>query len=221
MWNRQEVKQRAKVIMKRNYWKMFVVSLLATILTGEGASVANSVKDSVSDGMTPNVQGILLTIGSVLGILGIVYVIFIGNVIRVGKNSYYIKNHNENPALGEIFSAFKGNYINVVKIMLIMNIKVILWSLLFVIPGIIKELEYSMIPYILAENPNISTSEAFAQSKQMTTGQKMDLFILGLSFLGWLILGAICCGIGTLFVNPYIEATYAEVYYDLKQNLAF
>lgn len=221
MWNRQEVKQRAKVIMKRNYWKMFVVSLLATILTGEGASVANSVKDSVSDGMTPNVQGILLTIGSVLGILGIVYVIFIGNVIRVGKNSYYIKNHNENPALGEIFSAFKGNYINVVKIMLIMNIKVILWSLLFVIPGIIKELEYSMIPYILAENPNISTSEAFAQSKQMTTGQKMDLFVLGLSFLGWLILGAICCGIGTLFVNPYIEATYAEVYYDLKQNLAF
>lgn len=221
MWNRQEVKQRAKVIMKRNYWKMFVVSLLATVLTGEGASVVNGVKDSVSDGMTPNVQGILLTIGSVLGIVGILYVIFIGNVVRVGKNSYYIKNHDENPALGEIFSAFKGNYINVVKIMFIMNIKIILWTLLFVIPGIVKELEYSMIPYILAEDPDISTSDAFARSKQMTTGQKMDLFVLGLSFIGWKILGAICCGVGTLFVNPYVDATYTEVYYDLKENNAF
>ena len=103
--------------------------------------------------------------------------------------------------------------------MLIMELKIMLWLLLLVVPGIIKAYEYSMIPYLLAENPNLSASEAFSLSKQMTTGQKMDLFVLDLSFLGWIILGAICCGIGLLFVQPYPEATKAEVYLILKQKI--
>ena len=90
---------------------------------------------------------------------------------------------------------------------------------LAVVPGVIKAYEYSMIPYLLAENPNLSASEAFSLSKQMTTGQKADLFVLDLSFLGWIILGALCCGIGLLFVQPYPEATKAEVYLILKQKI--
>ena len=86
-------------------------------------------------------------------------------------------------------------------------------------PGVIKAYEYSMIPYLLAENPNLSASQAFSLSKQMTTGQKMDLFVLDLSFLGWIILGALCCGIGLLFVQPYPEATKTEVYLILKQRI--
>lgn len=218
MWNRQEVKQKAKVIMKRNYWKMFVITLLGTILTGEGFSAANATKDMTDSGLSPDIQSILLTVISVAGLLGILYSIFVGNVIRVGKASYFLKNHDENPPLSEIFSAFKGNYINVVKIMLVMYLKTFLWTLLFVIPGLIKSIEYSMIPYILAENPNISMSDAFSRTKQITTGQKMDLFVLELSFLGWILLGGILCGIGTLFVNPYIEATDAEVYIILRDS---
>ena len=103
--------------------------------------------------------------------------------------------------------------------MLIMELKIMLWLLLLVVPGIIKAYEYSMIPYLLAENPSLSASEAFSLSKQMTTGQKMDLFVLDLSFLGWIILGAICCGIGLLFVQPYPEATKAEVYLILKHRI--
>ena len=228
MWNRQQVKEQAKQIMKRNYWKMFVVTLLAGILTGEKTTIIERVQDFASNNLSydaqpifysPNFQYIFYSFISVASILGILYTIFIGNVIVVGKNGYFIKNHNDNPELSEIFNGFKGNYLNVVKIMFLMDLKTLLWLFLFIVPGLIKAYEYSMIPYLLAENPNLSTSEAFSLSKQMTTGQKMDRFVLDLSFIGWGFLGLICCGIGLLFVQPYPEATKAEVYLILKQQV--
>lgn len=145
--------------------------------------------------------------------------IFVGNVIVVGKSRYFIKNHDENPELGEIFSGFKGNYLNVVKIMFLKELKILLWLFLFIVPGFIKAYEYSMIPYLLAENPNLSADEAFSLSKQMTTGQKADLFVLDLSFIGWYCLGALCCGIGIIFVPPYPEASKAEVYLILRDSV--
>ena len=228
MWNRQQVKEQAKLIMKRNYWKMFVVTLLTGILTGGKTTIIERVQDFASNNLSydtqpifysSNFQYIFYSFISVASILGILYTIFIGNVIVVGKNGYFIKNNNENPELSEIFKGFKGNYLNVVKILFLMDLKTLLWLFLFIVPGVIKAYEYSMIPYLLAENPNLSADEAFSLSKQMTTGQKMDLFVLDLSFLGWIILGLICCGIGILFVLPYPEATNAEVYLNLKESV--
>ena len=228
MWNRQQVKEQAKQIMKRNYWKMFVVTLIASTLTGEKTTIIERIQDFASNNISydtspifysSNFQYIFYSFISVASILGIFYTIFIGNVIVVGKNRYFIKNHVENPELGEIFSGFKGNYLNVVKIMFLMDLKTLLWLFLFIVPGIIKAYEYSMIPYLLAENPNLSADEAFFLSKQMTTGQKADLFVLDLSFIGWIILGLICCGIGILFVLPYPQATRAEVYLNLKESV--
>lgn len=228
MWNRQQVKEQAKIIMKRNYWKMFVVTLIASTLTGEKTTIIERVQDFASNNHSYDAQPIFYSSNfelifysfiSIASILGILYTIFIGNVIVVGKNGYFIKNHDENPGLGEIFKGFKGNYLNVVKIMFLMDLKTLLWLLLFIIPGFVKAYEYSMIPYLLAENPNLSASQAFSLSKQMTIGQKMDLFVLDLSFLGWIILGLICCGIGILFVLPYPEATRAEVYLNLKESV--
>ena len=228
MWNRQQVKEQAKQIMKRNYWKMFVVTLIASTLTGEKTTIIERIQDFASNNISydtspifysSNFQYIFYSFISVASILGIFYTIFIGNVIVVGKNRYFIKNHVENPELGEIFSGFKGNYLNVVKIMFLMDLKTLLWLFLFIVPGIIKAYEYSMIPYLLAENPNLSADEAFSLSKQMTTGQKADLFVLDLSFIGWIILGLICCGIGILFVLPYPQATRAEVYLNLKESV--
>ena len=228
MWNRQQVKEQAKLIMKRNYWKMFVVTLLTGILTGEKTTIIERIQDFASNNISydtspifysSNFQYIFYSFISIASILGIFYTIVIGNVIVVGKNRYFIKNHVENPELGEIFSGFKGNYLNVVKIMFLMDLKTLLWLFLFIVPGIIKAYEYSMIPYLLAENPNLSADEAFSLSKQMTTGQKADLFVLDLSFIGWIILGLICCGIGILFVLPYPQAARAEVYLILRDSV--
>ena len=94
----------------------------------------------------------------------------------------------------------------------------IAYSKLFIIPGIIKSYEYCMVPYILAENPQISCERAFELSRQMTKGEKWKIFVLGLSFIGWVIVGMLCCCVGQFFVQPYIEATYAELYQVMREK---
>lgn len=75
---------------------------------------------------------------------------------------------------------------------------------------------YLMVPYILAENPDMKTMEVLRLSKEMMDGQKWNAFVLGLSFLGWQLLGTLLCGIGTFFVQPYVDATFAELYAVLR-----
>ena len=107
-------------------------------------------------------------------------------------------------------------YRNVVKVMFMKNLFIFLWSLLFVIPGIYKAYQYRMVDYLMAENPYMTYQRALELSRQMTDGEKFNIFILELSFFGWLFLGALACGIGVFFVNPYIEATFAELYAALR-----
>ncbi|MGL4737500.1 MAG: DUF975 family protein [Cellulosilyticaceae bacterium] len=90
-----------------------------------------------------------------------------------------------------------------------------LWALLLIIPGIIKGLSYSMAFYILADNPNMGIREAFNESKRITYGHKWDLFVLGLSFMGWVILAVLTFGIGYFWLIPYMQTTYANTYKSL------
>ena len=89
-----------------------------------------------------------------------------------------------------------------------------LWSLLFLIPGIIKSFSYSMAPYILAENPQMTAREALQASKDLMHGKKGQLFYLGLTFIGWFLLGAFSLGIAYIWIIPYIQATFAAFYDD-------
>ena len=77
---------------------------------------------------------------------------------------------------------------------------------------------YRMVPYILADNPNIGHRRAIDLSNQMTMGEKFEIFVLDLSFLGWYLLGVLAFGIGVLFVQPYYDATNAELYFELRQQ---
>ena len=119
--------------------------------------------------------------------------------------------------LGNIVFAFSNNYMNIVKISFMMTLRIFLWSLLLIIPGIIKSYEYRMIPYILGDEPDISMEEAFRRSKELMTGNKWHSFLLDLSFIGWILLSILTCGILLIFyVNPYIAATDADLYLTLK-----
>lgn len=103
--------------------------------------------------------------------------------------------------------------------MFLRGLYIFLWSLLLFIPGIIKSYEYRMVPYLLSECPQMGSSEAFRVSKEMMYGQKMEAFILDLSFIGWEILSVCTCGlVGLFFVNPYKYATNAELFLELKRN---
>ena len=96
---------------------------------------------------------------------------------------------------------------------------VILIVLVLVVPGIVKHYEYLMVPYIIAENPAMDYKEAFQISKQMMDGEKMEAFIMDLSFLGWYLLSAVTCGLLAIFyVNPYVQASFAEMYTFNKQK---
>ena len=91
--------------------------------------------------------------------------------------------------------------------------------LLFIIPGIIKSYEYTCVPYILAEHPEMDYREVLDRSVAMTDGHKFDIFVLALSFIGWNLLGTLLFGIGTLFVIPYIQLTNGEMYAFLRSRI--
>jgi uncharacterized membrane protein len=118
--------------------------------------------------------------------------------------------------LGCVFN--KNHYRGVVVTMLWRAWLNFLWFLLFIIPGIIMAYAYRMVPYILADNPNIGYRRAVQLSTQMTQGHKLHIFVLDLSFLGWLILGVLAFFVGVLFVLPYINAANAELYLVLRRN---
>lgn len=97
-------------------------------------------------------------------------------------------------------------------------ILVILWSLLLIIPGIIKSYSYAMVPYLVLDDPELTGREALNRSEAMMKGHRMDMFLLDLSFLGWVLLGILAFGVGVFFVSPYIESAHAAFYEDLKEE---
>jgi uncharacterized membrane protein len=94
---------------------------------------------------------------------------------------------------------------------------IILWSLLLVIPGIIAAYRYAMASYIMAQNPEIGALDAIERSKAMMNGNKLRLFCLQLSFIGWMLLSALTLGIGYIFLRPYMQAAYAAFYLDISK----
>lgn len=171
---------------------------------------------------------ILLIIGVIVSIIvtaiviGTLFSLLVVNPIKIGSNRFFMVSRENKAELSELLYAFKsGKYLNIVKIEFLRGFFTWLWSLLFVIPGIVKSYEYRMIPYILSEDPEISYKDAFRLSKEMMMGEKWNTFVLDLSFIGWYILTACCtCGIlGIFYVNPYVQHTYAELYAVLRERV--
>jgi uncharacterized membrane protein len=149
-----------------------------------------------------------------------VFAIFISFPLLVGLKFFFIRTPFDDTELGNLFSSFQsGRYLSIVKTMFFMNLYVFLWSLLFVIPGVVKAYQYRMVPYLIAENPGLSTEQALELSRRMTSGEKWDMFVLDLSFIGWGLLAALTFGIGFWFLIPYVEATQAQLYYALKPKV--
>ena len=121
------------------------------------------------------------------------------------------------PEAGALFAPFK-QYARTVGAVLLVFVYTLLWTLLLVIPGIIKAYSYSMTFYILRENPEMTAGDAITASQKMMDGHKMDLFLLSLSFIGWAILASITFGIGYLWLITYIYTAYAAFYETLKKE---
>ncbi len=136
------------------------------------------------------------------------------NAIR----EYYLNSNAE--VARNVFRMPLRFYMDVVWTMFYMCVKIFLWSLLFLIPGIVKSFSYAMTPFVLHDEPDLNAGEAIAKSARMMRGHKMDIFLLELSFIGWFILGALSCGIAYFWIFPYYTATIAAFYEGLKQDFA-
>ena len=287
MWTRKELKDKAKIAFKANYWKAVLVGLLlAAIMGGYGSfgsvpsTMANStnaatyysdtsynndapssVRVHVDGSGDPSSDAIDIVIDDLdeklsiqdeegnaveiespspaatgfgafffgLSFLFLFLVIFalvlaldafIFDPLEVGSQRFFLRNLNQPSEVKEVAHAFDTNYKNTVKGLFIRDLCVIAWSLLFIIPGIVKSYEYRMMPYLFADDPTMTKERAFAESKQMMTGQKWNAFVLDLSFLGWNILSAMTLGIlGLFYVNPYQGQTNAALYEKLRYGL--
>ena len=226
MWNRAELKMRGNMAFKKNYVSAVVVALLMGIFgTVSGESSARRVSEN-SDIYSGNffnagmITGLLTGIATVVILIVLVAKVFVGNLLKMGGYRFFILNQTAQPGIGTLLDGFRsGHYVNIVLAMFLRDLFTTLWSLLLVVPGIVKHYEYLMVPYIIAENPAMDYKEAFQISKQMMDGEKMEAFIMDLSFLGWYLLSAVTCGLLAIFyVNPYVQASFAEMYTFNKQK---
>ena len=228
MLNSKELRVKAWESLKGKYWMAFAVIIVTGIIGSIGNSFV-SFGQNLSEvlGMVDPAEldstmaiGALVLNGVVIisAIIGALLSIFVTNAITVGVSNYFIKNTDSKPVFADAFSGFKVRYGRNIGTLLLVGIKTVLWTFLFIIPGIIKSFEYAIIPYILADDPEISSKEAFKKAKQMMKGNKWRLFKLDFSFIGWGVLCVLTLGIGTFFLIPYVNAATAEFYVELKNN---
>lgn len=130
--------------------------------------------------------------------------------------SLRIARHQEANATMPYRAFTKGVYGRVTLGYFMMTLFIMLWSLLFIIPGIIKSFSYAMMPYIMMDDPNKTWKEALAESKQMMNGHKWDFFVLIMSFFGWILLVALTWGILIVYAGPYMQQAEANFYRALK-----
>ena len=218
-WNRQQLKGWAKKVLLPNYWQAFGVCLITAFLCGD--RFANQWNVQLEDAQetyyylsyyTRHVSAFLLMLVLLMAVMAVAYGIFVAPVIEVGEKRFFMEFRQEPTQIKKLFSAFQGPYFNVVSGMFTTRLFVFLWGLLLVVPGIVKHYEYYFVPYILAENPHMDAGRARQISRWMTEGEKWDIFVLELSFIGWYLLGSLFWGIGGLFVLPYQACTMAELY---------
>lgn len=221
MWNRKDLKTKGKIAFKANYWRSVLVAFLATILTSAGTTVGNKQSlDSatnqmnISDGQALLLAGVVIVIVVIALAIGTLLDVFVANPLSVGCTNFFLINRS-NPSVDcdPLGFGFKSSYKNIVLVMFMTKLFIFLWSLLFIVPGIIKAYEYRMVRFLLTEDPDMDYHEALQRSKELMMNQKWNTFVLDLSFLGWEILGALTFGILTyLYVLPYIQATNTELY---------
>lgn len=158
-----------------------------------------------------------------VGLAAVLYAILvflIGGAIELGIRNYFLKlNYDMNPEIGEMFAYLKI-FGKALGLRIVMTIFIFLWSLLFIIPGIVAAYRYSMATYIMAENPDIGIMEAIDASKAMMADRKWNLFCLDISFIGWIILCGFTFGLGYLLLHPYMESAKAHFYLTLKHGMA-
>lgn len=203
MKTRAELKAMAKESLQGKYGDAIVITILILAISIFTGGVTGVLTLNVSENRTEMIENII----------GII----IAGLFTFGYLSFFLKiSRDEDVEIKELWS--KTNmFTTFIIASLLVSIFTFLWTLLLIIPGIIAAYSYQMTLYILLDNPDMNVMDAIKESKRLMKGHKMDYFILQLSFLGWIILGAFTVGILYLWLIPYMSVTICNFYNNLKE----
>ena len=244
-----QLSRRARAAVLGNYWICVVAALSLTPLGGSGTSNSGNSNNDSNQTNSVGISGFTISSdnfnvesfaekftplgpvkfvftvfsGIVLLVIGLAFIlirIFVLAPFEVGGSRFFIENSMEKAGLGNILFGFQnGYYGKTVWTLFLKNLYIFLWSLLLLIPGIVKAYEYRMVPYLLADYPELSNEEAFRISREMMNGVMMNTFIFHLYYIGWYVISGIKCKpVGIFYLSPYKYATDAELFLVLKQN---
>ncbi len=229
MRNAKQFRQMAKHVLENRYWWAVLAALVFMLLSGLGAPAVTWRTEL--DEIAPAAAGLPATLKNIadffagfqaglLWSLVAVAFLFVGAAVELGYNRYHIRQYEiaEAPGLELLFSRF-SIFWRAVGLRLLIMLKVFLWSLLFIVPGIVASLRYALAPYILAENPDMPVKEAIERSKALMQGHKARLFRLCLSFIGWFLLSCLTAGVGMVFLAPYVKTAITGFYLELSGRL--
>lgn len=206
--NRPAIKAEAKSFIGQNarWWKMTLATIAIYLISG-GFSIYVNIATVI------NRDDPSTTVGYSSSIITLLLIPF-----TIAASGYYL-NHIRgfNPEWKSLYKEGIDNYGSYLVTGVLVNVFTVLWSLLFVVPGIIKAIAYSQANYVIHDNPRLKGKEAIEISKRMTNGFKGDLFSMYLSFIGWYILVGLTGGILSIYVTPYVETTAAMYYENLKR----
>ena len=190
----------------------FVAAVFGALLTG--GSFSFNIDAEILAELLATLQRYVALLVSIMSFLSLVQFI-VGGTVQLGYTKYLLNQYNKASFdISNLFSEFDRFTQGFLQSFL-RGLYVFLWSLLFVIPGIVKSYSYAMTPFIMAENPNMTANEAITASRELMDGHKFDLFLLELSFFGWALLNLLTLGLGSLALNPYMNAARAAFYKDI------
>ena len=219
MWSRESLKNDAKITLHN----CFGNSILACLVISAVSNIGNfSYRFNNMDYDRISI-GALFTImisSSMMSVILILVKIFLTNPLTVGCSHFFLSSRIRPSRVEQVGFCFKsGRYGNVCKAIFMTNLFINLWSLLFIIPGVYKSYQYRMVPYLLAENPNMDYRRALELSTAMMDGAKLEAFVLDLSFIGWYLLSIFTCMIlAVVYVTPYQHHTNAGLYITLREK---
>ncbi len=191
--SRKELKDLAKLQIEGKIGSLFLLTVVMSLISAVCSSLIG--------------VGVVLNLVATSAMsLSMIYVHF-----RIAADPSY------KPKVRELFDGF-DNFWPFLKVTLLSGLFTFLWSLLFIVPGIVKAISYSQAPFIIAENPNMPAMEALRQSERMMAGRKMDYFVLNLSFIGWALLAIPTLGLISIWLTPYMNMTMVNFYSGLKSS---
>jgi Predicted integral membrane protein len=216
---RSELKTKAKQAISGKIGAIFLVTFVVSLGFSIVFTIFNSLVSLIFGNVDPAAISATTTTGLIVSmvICWAVIILTVGG-LALSFAAIFLNIGNKKPVVEDVKFGFKdGNLKRGIFGLIRYEIFVFFWSLLFVVPGIVKSYAYSQMFYLMADNKKLTASEAQKKSIEMMDGHKAEYFMLQLSFIPWVLLIVVTLGFGAIYVAPYIEATLAEFYKGLKK----